>query len=251
MEGQPVKTQFLKEALANTLGSIGQSKGPLKRAMTSFQKTVGVWDKYQQELIASYPSRSRFQRGFAWDEGFHLLLICQWSEDLCIDIMQSWALTIDENGWIAGEQARGNEALYNIPPEYQTVDENMVLPPSFVMPLQILLDRATDSEKSTQALKRLYTRWARQFYWYEKQFKNSQIPCTFSYHRRTATLNEQSGMSDYPRGNMVHENLEIHVDIQSQMIEYALTMSKYASLVGDNLNATDFQSKAECFQKQL
>ena len=116
----------------------------------------------------------------------------------------------------------------------------MVLPPSFVMPLQILLDRAAESDKAATVLKQLYTRWATQFLWYEKQFKNSQLPCTFSYHRRTATLNEQSGMSDYPRGNMVHEHLEIHVDIQSQMIEYALTMSKYASFVGDRMNATDF-----------
>ena len=119
----------------------------------------------------------------------------------------------------------------------------MVLPPSFVIPLQILLDRAEgpgEVTKVSKLLTRLYSRWATQFLWYVKQFKNSQIPCTFSYHRRTSTLNEQSGMSDYPRGDMVHEHLEIHVDIQSQMIEYALTMSRYASLVGDKTNATDF-----------
>lgn len=56
------------------------------------------------ELLASYPTRSRFPRGFLWDEGYHLLVICQWSSNLCVDIYRSWFDTMGEV--FKGEMAR-------------------------------------------------------------------------------------------------------------------------------------------------
>ena len=73
--GDPDFQRFLQEALSNTLGSIGHSIGSLKVNVTSFGATA-TRDGPVGELLASYPSRSRYARGFLWDEGFHLTLIC-------------------------------------------------------------------------------------------------------------------------------------------------------------------------------
>ena len=75
------------------------------------------------ELLASYPSRSRFARGFLFDEGFHLLLICHWSDSLCVQVFRTWFDTINEQaeGEIMREQARGDEARINIPLDEQAI----------------------------------------------------------------------------------------------------------------------------------
>ena len=64
---------------------------------------------------------------------------------------------------------------------------------------------------------------------YEKKLLGGSIPCTFSYRERTSTLTEQSNMDDYPRGTEVHDRAEIHLDLQTQMIDFALTMRQYAN----------------------
>ena len=76
--------QFSKEALSNLLGGIGYYYGPIQI------RIPGTSNKYYDEpsgIFTACPSRSRFPRGFLWDEGFHLLLTCQWSRFLCMDIL--------------------------------------------------------------------------------------------------------------------------------------------------------------------
>jgi mannosyl-oligosaccharide glucosidase len=76
--------QFSKEALSNLLGGIGYYYGPVQI------RIPGTANKYYDDpagLFTGSPSRSRFPRGVLWDEGFHLLLTCQWSRFLCMDIL--------------------------------------------------------------------------------------------------------------------------------------------------------------------
>ncbi|KAI6109909.1 glycoside hydrolase family 63 protein [Pisolithus sp. B1] len=92
-------------------------------------------------LFTATPSRSFFPRGFYWDEGFHLLHIGEWDNDLSLQILKSWIDLIDENGWVAREQILGEEARSRVPPEFQTQVPNVANPPTLTMAVAAFIDR--------------------------------------------------------------------------------------------------------------
>lgn len=63
--------QFSKEALSNLLGGIGYYYGPIQ-----IKTNKGKQYDEPAGLFTGCPARSRFPRGFLWDEGFHLILTC-------------------------------------------------------------------------------------------------------------------------------------------------------------------------------
>jgi hypothetical protein len=44
------------------------------------------------------------------DEGFHLLHVGAWDQDLSLEILKDWVALIDKDGWVAREQILGEEA---------------------------------------------------------------------------------------------------------------------------------------------
>lgn len=93
------------------------------------------------ELFTATPSRSFFPRGFYWDEGFHLLLIGAWDNDLSLAILWDWVNLIDEDGWVAREQILGEEARSKVPQEFQTQYPSYANPPTLAMAVTAYIDR--------------------------------------------------------------------------------------------------------------
>ncbi|KAI0033259.1 glycoside hydrolase [Vararia minispora EC-137] len=111
------------------------------------KRTQGARLTPPKELLTATPSRSFFPRGFYWDEGFHLLHIGEWDNDLShthyssLEILKDWINLIDEDGWVAREQILGEEARSKVPPEFQTQVPNYANPPTLTMAVTAFIDR--------------------------------------------------------------------------------------------------------------
>ncbi|KAI0303387.1 glycoside hydrolase, partial [Multifurca ochricompacta] len=92
-------------------------------------------------LLTATPSRSFFPRGFYWDEGFHLLHIGEWDNDLSLEILKDWINLIDDDGWVAREQILGEEARSKVPAQFQTQVPNFANPPTLSMAVTAFINR--------------------------------------------------------------------------------------------------------------
>lgn len=221
--------EFSQEALSNLLGGIGYYHGPIQ-----FKYGAGKYYDEPAGLFTGSPSRSRFPRGFLWDEGFHLILTCQWSRFLCLDILQHWFHTMKPNGWIPREQIRGPEAESTVPAEFLAQDPKLANPPSMIFSMQILIEQASKGDQKLQDfLRSIYSRWQLWYNWFFASQENPSMPDTFSWKGRTSEENMPSGLDDYPRAYNVNEGNEIHLDLQSWMVEFSRFMANYATLLND------------------
>jgi len=94
-----------------------------------------------KELLTATPSRSFFPRGFYWDEGFHLIHIAEWDNDLSLEILRDWFNLIDEQGWVGREQILGPEARSRVPPEFVPQYPTYGNPPTLAMAVTALIKR--------------------------------------------------------------------------------------------------------------
>ncbi|KAH7107468.1 glycoside hydrolase family 63 protein [Auriculariales sp. MPI-PUGE-AT-0066] len=94
-----------------------------------------------RELLTATPSRSFFPRGFYWDEGFHLLHVGAWDQDLSLEILKDWIALIDDDGWVAREQILGEEARSRVPEEFRTQHPTYANPPTLAMAVTAFIDR--------------------------------------------------------------------------------------------------------------
>ncbi|OSD02823.1 glycoside hydrolase family 63 protein [Trametes coccinea BRFM310] len=101
-------------------------------------------------LLTATPSRSFFPRGFYWDEGFHLLHIGEWDNDLSLEILKDWINLIDEDGWVAREQILGEEARSRVPPEFQTQVPTYANPPTLTMAVTAFINRLRAQKGPTE-----------------------------------------------------------------------------------------------------
>ena len=70
----------------------------------------------------------------------HLMVMCQLDLDLCLKVLRSWVYTMTSEGWIAKEQARGEETQFGIPIEFLGVEKNLAVPPTLILVVRKLLD---------------------------------------------------------------------------------------------------------------
>mmetsp|Transcript_35083 Transcript_35083/g.31612 ORF Transcript_35083/g.31612 Transcript_35083/m.31612 type:complete len:212 (-) Transcript_35083:738-1373(-) len=98
-------------ALANLVGGVSSYYGRLYL----FQDNE---TQPEYPFFTATPTRNYYERGFMWDEGFHDLLICRWSVDLCLATLSTWFGSQYKTGWICREQSRGPEVQSMITPGF-------------------------------------------------------------------------------------------------------------------------------------
>ncbi|KZT58943.1 glycoside hydrolase family 63 protein [Calocera cornea HHB12733] len=153
-DSAPGLFEFSKAITSNLLGGIGYFYG------TSIvdRSVIHEWDEEDSvdtikpsgggpelagptQLLTATPSRSFFPRGFYWDEGFHLLHIGEWDNDLSLEILRDWLKLVDEDGWVGREQILGEEARSKVPKEFQTQYPTYANPPTLTMAVSAFIQR--------------------------------------------------------------------------------------------------------------
>ncbi|TCD68927.1 Processing alpha glucosidase I [Steccherinum ochraceum] len=104
-----------------------------------------------RELLTATPSRSFFPRGFYWDEGFHLLHIGEWDNDLSLEILKDWIGLINDDGWVGREQILGEEARSKVPAEFQAQVPTFANPPTVAMAVTAFINRLKTHQSGPSA----------------------------------------------------------------------------------------------------
>ncbi|KAH9057624.1 glycoside hydrolase [Lactarius vividus] len=130
-------TSIVDPTFSNEWDDDGSSAGPWRRR----QDFQGPHLTEPKALLTATPSRSFFPRGFYWDEGFHLMHVGEWDNDLSLEILKDWVNLIDDDGWVAREQILGEEARSKVPEQFQTQVPNFANPPTLTMAVTAFIKR--------------------------------------------------------------------------------------------------------------
>ena len=224
------------------------------------------------DLFTATPSRPFFPRGFYWDEGFHLLPVGVWDNDLCLEVLRSWFGLMDEEGWIAREQILGEESRSKVPLEFQMQFPHYANPPTLLMPISAFIERLNkrdvegvkdpsqmtlslddffsegitrryldNPELARHYLSELYPLLQRHHEWFRrtqsgdiKTWDRDAFSSKEGYRWRGRTPDHclTSGLDDYPRAKPPHTG-ELHVDLLSWMGFFARTLKGIAEFLGE------------------
>ena len=124
-------------------------------------------ESFTTALFTATPSRSFFPRGFAWDEGFHQLLVHRWDLGLSADALSHWLGTLHgaseatdcAGGWIPREQVLGEAARRRVPAEFLQQDVTVTNPPTLLLLLETMTRYAEDVDGSLPEAERKSARW--------------------------------------------------------------------------------------------
>ncbi|KAL7411430.1 glycoside hydrolase, partial [Mrakia frigida] len=276
----PSHLAFAQEVTSNLLGGIGYFHGRslIDRSFAhEYDDTPeleegevgGVQEMEERGLLTATPSRSFFPRGFYWDEGFHLLVVGEWDNDLSLEILKSWVDLIDEDGWVGREQILGEEARSKVPSEFQVQYPTNANPPTLTMAVTSFISRLKAVESSnllsaqlglppsfpanskylsspTEArsyLLSIYPALRRHYLWFRRTQKGQlkewgrKPPSRMESYRwrgRTEHHVLTSGLDDYPRALPPHVG-ELHVDLMCWMGFFARTMGEIAEYLGEEV----------------
>ncbi|VDM31206.1 unnamed protein product [Hydatigera taeniaeformis] len=249
-------------SLSNMLGGMGYFYGtslinsPLLEASTSSSKSkstsIPSVEYWPAALFTATPSRSKFPRGFLWDEGFHALLMARWDIELALQSLGHWLDLLNMEGWIPREQILGWEARASVPPDFIIQSTTAANPPALILAIDDILDRLeTDMTKEEVAL---FDRWAlvafprlrAWFVWFSTT-QAGELPTTFRWRGRPTDnpfqlnpLTLASGLDDYPRASHPTTS-ERHLDLRCWMAAFARTLSRLAEhFQGNSSNSSSF-----------
>ncbi|SCZ88804.1 BZ3500_MvSof-1268-A1-R1_Chr2-1g04647 [Microbotryum saponariae] len=229
-----------------------------------------------RELLTATPSRSFFPRGFYWDEGFHLLPIGIWDNELSLEIVKSWVNLIDEDGWIGREQILGEEARAAVPEEFQAQYPYIANPPTLVIAIRASIERAhkaaageanvgadfvdqgsaldkaaiQSSAVARKFLASIYPKLRLHYEWFRstqrgqiREYDREARSSTEAYRWRGRTKDHvlASGLDDYPRARPPHGG-ELQLDLLSWLGEFARMMEELAEFLDEEDDIDDYQT---------
>ncbi|QSL65479.1 hypothetical protein MERGE_002791 [Pneumocystis wakefieldiae] len=281
---------FAQNLLSNLLGNIGYFYGDSivdKTYTYEYQEILEEYNSYISpqvqgpfSLFTSTPSRSFFPRGFYWDEGFHLLLIGHWDNDLRHFINNSWFSLIDEDGWIAREQILGDESRSKVPKEFIIQYSNCANPPTLILPIISFIEKLEQNNRNQtdqgnkeeniyskyikypqlaiNYLKEIYPLISRQYNWYRRtqqgeieRWNRNAFSSDEGYRWRGCTPQHcfASGLDDYPRA--YPHNGELHLDLLSWMGLFTKGLRMIAEKIGYQEDVEKYISIEDAIVKNI
>ena len=87
----PKQQTIAAAAISNLIAGISFFAGTTIQETPAGERVTGPFG----ELITAVPGRSYFPRGFAWDEGFHQLVVSEWNVSLSTAVLRSWVARIE------------------------------------------------------------------------------------------------------------------------------------------------------------
>eukprot|EP00667_Euglena_gracilis_P003579 EG_transcript_3588 len=221
--------RMARAALSNYLGGLGFWHGRGLRYKDGDHPEQGSVPMDAAELFSGVPSRSKFPRGFLWDEGFHQLLAARWDEELAKDVLLHWMRLMDPAGWIPREQILGPEPRTRVPAEFVPQTPTHANPPTLTLQIQnFALDNADG--RHTAFLEAVWPYLERWVEW----FRTSQAGATnatFRWRGRKGYHLLACGLDDYPRSSCDTE-AEAHVDLYSWVTLMTSTIQSIGAAIG-------------------
>jgi len=180
-----------------------------------------------ESLFTCTPSRSKFPRGFLWDEGFHQLLLMRMDEGLSRRSLVSWLSTMRKSGWIPREQILGTEARSRVPSHFIAQEPWIANPPSLMLALEG--HAVKELQGNSSAVRKEFLRWAflrvHQWLRWLRESQAGEHAGSYYWHGREPVAPDgsednpktlQSGLDDYPRAPAPSSS-ERHLDLRCWM----------------------------------
>lgn len=293
--------EFGKTMFSNLIGGVGYFHGhqviDRSGAEEYLEEDENFWEaaaearaRNQQilegpyQLFTSVPSRPFFPRGFLWDEGYHLIPIADWDMDLTLEIIKSWYMTMDDDGWIPREQILGLEARSKVPGEFQIQYPHYANPPTLFLVIEGFMEQlrkgngtgkpgkeSLSSEETLHTahldnielgesyLRKIYPLLQRQYQW----FRRTQRGDIKTYDREAFSTREAyrwrgrsqthcltSGLDDYPRPSPPSLG-ELHVDLISWVGLMTKSLINIADALGIAEDVADLKKTLEAIEHNI
>ncbi|KAL1655348.1 Processing alpha glucosidase I [Didymella pomorum] len=271
---------FGQKMLADLFGGLGYFHGKAKVDKSKkaiYAETTGkFWEKTADakkhaipetrgpyELFTHTPARASFPRGFLWDEGFHLLPVLDWDVDLAMEVVQSWLNTMDDDGWIAREQAVGTDAENGAPSDSLTQYPHIANPPTLFLVVSKFIDMLQGKAKyyghestllkpeaGKKFVTKLYPLLKKHYEWWRKSqsgdIEAHSVPSAnlnegYRWRGRKLETNYPSGMDDYPRAEPP-DITELHLDALCWVGLMSHTLEKIAFYTETTHDAFTYQN---------
>ena len=240
--------EMRKGAISNLLGGLCYAYGSILTKHVLGQNDITYDTQEMKELFSTSPSRISFPRGFLWDEGFHLLLVCRWNRRTCMEIIKSWLNTMSSTGWIPREQTRGAEQENSFRDKkflYQNDQE--ANPPTLLLAIEYLMNKIDAKHPDYKEIVEFLNSGVQEkvIRWFEffnttqrnldvERFEDIRRPlfrwtCVPPCEKGNIL---GSGLDDYPRAAEGEEPLA-NVDLQVWMIYMVKTINAISTYKGE------------------